>query len=215
VSRLASRVLYRVHTARAALMRTLIRVTEEATMLGDIREDMQVDSEFADEYQSFLVGDEGSPRSEWFDFPASKLARTALGSVSEQSTVWDAVERMRTLRTGSALITDPLGRLVGIFTERDLIRRVITAHRLVEHTQVAEVMTRSPDVLPATATVAQAVRFLARARYRHVPLVDGAQVPVAMLSARQLMGFISETFPKEVLNAPPESSPPIRRSEGA
>jgi CBS domain-containing protein len=184
-------------------------------MLGDTREDIQVDSEFADEYQSFLEGDEGNPRSEWFDFPAGRLARSALGSVSEQSTVWDAVERMRTLHTGSALITDAGGRLVGIFTERDLIRRVITAHRPVEHTPVAEVMTRAPEVLPATATVAQALRFLARARYRHVPLVDAAQVPVAMLSARQLMGFISETFPKEVLNAPPECSPPIRRSEGA
>lgn len=184
-------------------------------MLGDVRDDLLVDSEFADEYQSWIGGEQASERSEWFDYPARKLARTAVGTVSLESSVWDAVERMRTLRTGSALITDARGRLLGIFTERDLIRRVVTARRALEHTPVGEVMTRSPEVLPATATVAQAVRLLARARYRHVPLVDAGNAPVAVLSARQLMGFIGETFPKEVLNAPPESSPPIQSPEGA
>jgi len=195
-------------------LRALTRASKEGTMLGDTLEDTLLDSEFADEYQSFLAGDREAPRATWFDFPVRKLARSSLGAVGRESSVWDAVERMRTARTGSALVLDECGRLVGIFTERDLIRRVITAHRSLEHTPVCEVMTRAPDVLPITASVAQALRFLARARYRHVPLVEG-EVPVAVLSARQLMGFIGETFPKEVLNAPPERAASVRRAEGA
>jgi CBS domain-containing protein len=63
--------------------------------------------------------------------------------------------------------------------------------------------------------MAQALRFLARGQYRHAPLVDAAGAPVGMLSTGQVIGFVSETFPKEILNAPPESAEPPRQEEGA
>jgi hypothetical protein len=62
--------------------------------------------------------------------------------------------------------------------------------------------------------MAQALRFMARAHYRHLPLLDDG-VPVGMLSTSHVVGFVSDTFPKEILNAPPETAEPPRQEEGA
>jgi CBS domain-containing protein len=105
--------------------------------------------------------------------------------------------------------------LVGIFTERDLLARVVAEGRDPAQIEVAEVMSDTPEGLSEDATMAQALRFLAQTHYRHAPLVNAQGTPISMLSTSALIGFVSETFPKEILNAPPESAEPIHEEEGA
>lgn len=183
-------------------------------MLGDARQDAVLESEFADEYQDWLQGRASVSRAEWFDFPVRKLSRARPLLVERDTSVRAVAERMRELHSGSALIVDD-GHLVGIFTERDLLVRVVSVGRDPARTEVAEVMTDAPEALPEDATMAQALRFLAQTHYRHAPLINEQGVPTSMLSTSALIGFVSETFPKEILNAPPESSEPIQEEEGA
>jgi CBS domain-containing protein len=183
-------------------------------MLGDARQDAVLESEFADEYQDWLQGRASLSRAEWFDFPVRKLARADPLRVAPETPVLAVAERMRALHSGSALIVDG-GRLVGIFTERDLLVRVVSEGRDPGQTQVSAVMTDAPEALPETATMAQALRFLSQTHYRHAPLIDDQGKPTSMLSTSALIGFVSETFPKEILNAPPESAEPISEEEGA
>ena len=76
-------------------------------------------------------------------------------------------------------------------------------------------MTESPEALPHSATVAQAMRFLSQRHYRHAPLMNDAGRPVGMLSTGVVLGFVSDTFPKEILNAPPEAAEePFQPEEG-
>jgi CBS domain-containing protein len=183
-------------------------------MLGDARQDAVLESEFADEYQDWLQGRASVSRAEWFDFPVRKLSRADPLQVSPDTPVRAVAERMRAQHSGSALIVDG-GRLVGIFTERDLLVRVVSEGRDPGQTQVSAVMTDTPEALPEQATMAQALRFLSQTHYRHAPLVDDQGKPISMLSTSALIGFVSETFPKEILNAPPESAEPISEEEGA
>jgi CBS domain-containing protein len=183
-------------------------------MLGDARQDAVLESEFADEYQDWLQGRASVSRAEWFDFPVRKLSRAKPLTVERGTKVRVVAERMRELHIGSALIVDR-GRLVGIFTERDLLVRVVAEGRDPAQTEVADVMTDSPEGLPTDATMAQALRFLAQTHYRHAPLVNAQGAPISMLSISALIGFVSETFPKEILNAPPDSAAPIHEEEGA
>jgi len=183
-------------------------------MLGDAQQDAVLESEFADEYQDWLQGRAAVSRAEWFDFPVRKLARGKPLCVDRRSSVRSVAERMRELHCGSALVVDQQ-RLVGIFTERDLLVRVVTEGRDAAQTDVGSVMTDAPEALPESATMAQALRFLSQTHYRHAPLVNEQGTPVSMLSTSALIGFVSETFPKEILNAPPESAEPIHEEEGA
>jgi CBS domain-containing protein len=182
-------------------------------MLGDVQEDALLESEFADEYQDWLQGRPSAGRSGWFDFPVRKLARGQPLRVERAQIVQEVARRMAESRSASALVMDA-GQLCGIFTEHDLLARVVGCGRDPAVTRVEEVMTDDPEVLPASATMAQALRFMARAQYRHAPLLD-AGVPVGMLSTSHVVGFVSEAFPKEILNAPPEAAEPPLQEEGA
>lgn len=182
-------------------------------MLGDARQDAVLESEFADEYQDWLQGRAAVSRAEWFDFPVRKLSRAKPLVVERGTSVRSVAERMRELHVGSALVVDA-GRLVGIFTERDLLARVVTEDRDPAQTPISEVMSDAPEALPEDATMAQALRFLSQTHYRHAPLLNAQGTPISMLSTSALIGFVSETFPKEILNAPPESAEPLDE-EGA
>ena len=76
---------------------------------------------------------------------------------------------------GSVLVTER-GRLLGIFTEGDLIRRVLAPGLDPNLTLLIEVMTADPDTIRPHEPVAEAIRRMDEFGYRHLPVVDGARV---------------------------------------
>jgi CBS domain-containing protein len=74
--------------------------------------------------------------------------------------------------------------LVGIFTERDLISRVVAMGRDLD-TPLVEVMTANPDIIAAEAPIATAIRQMSEHGYRHLPVVENDRV-LGILSIRDL-----------------------------
>lgn len=183
------------------------------TMLGDVQQDALLESEFADEYQDWIQGRPFASRAAWFDYPARKLARNEPLCVPRELPVDEVARRMRAAHAGSALVTER-GIPVGIFTERDLLVRVVADGLDPRSTPVGAVMTEPLEALPHSASMAQALRFLAQGQYRHAPLINDAGRPVAMLSTGAVIGFVSDAFPKEILNAPPEAAEPVQSEDG-
>ena len=106
---------------------------------------------------------------------ASKARGTSTLSVAPEVTVAAAVEVLNRNQIGSVLVMDG-NRLVGIFTERDILRRVVGERRDPATTRVADVMTRDIVVMRPGSTVGDAMRVIAEKRIRHVPVVDGGTV---------------------------------------
>jgi len=75
--------------------------------------------------------------------------------------------------------------LAGIFTERDLMTRVVAAGRDPETTALAEVMTASPRTIDASQTLVDGLTVMFAQRFRHLPVLNGEQV-VGMLSCRDV-----------------------------
>lgn len=171
--------------------------------------DLWFASEFADEYQDWLEGHPGTPRAAWLDIPVGQLERHPLLSLPPETSVEIAIDLMNRHERGAVLVVKG-EKLVGIFTERDLLRRVVPRGLSLARTSINEVMTVNPDVLPEWATLAQALRTMARSRYRHLPVIDEHGRPLAVVSMRRIIQFVCEAFPKEILNAPPE-----KRDSGA
>ena len=90
-------------------------------------------------------------------------------SVSPDTSAIDVVERMRTSRVGCALVLDE-GRLVGIFTERDLLNKLTGKKASSQDTPVKELMSVNPEALHETDSVAMALNKMSMGRYRHIPV---------------------------------------------
>jgi CBS domain-containing protein len=94
---------------------------------------------------------------------------------SEQTTVADAARLMKEAEVGSILVVRK-DRLVGIFTERDALNRVVAEGRDPVHTVLAEVMTARPEVLAPDRPFGEALLLMHEHGYRHVPVVEGGKV---------------------------------------
>ena len=87
-------------------------------------------------------------------------------------------------RCGSILVCED-EKLHGIFTERDLLARVVAGGRDPARTQLVEVMTPDPATIEAAEPVAEAVRRMDEGRFRHLPVLEGARV-VGVISLRDV-----------------------------
>jgi CBS domain-containing protein len=138
---------------------------------------------------------------------------------SREQFVSEAMHAMQKEHRGCVLVTEDGGMespLVGIFTERDVLYRIIDRGRNPATLPLQEVMTRSPDALLSTATVAFVLNRMAVGGFRHVPVVNEDDHPVAIISVRDVVEFLVDHFPREIMNLPPEVGANITRSrEGA
>ena len=92
------------------------------------------------------------------------------------TTVQDACQHMRDRRVGAVLVIDRDRRLVGIFTGRDAVCRVLAAGLSPADTRLAEVMTPDPDTMAPGGTAIDALRLMQDGGFRHIPVVDSGRV---------------------------------------
>ncbi len=133
--------------------------------------------------------------------------------------VTDAMRAMQRHGRGCVLVTSdgtPKTQLLGIFSERDVLYRIVDRGRNPASLPLSEVMTADPESLPAEASIAWVLNKMAVGGFRHVPVVDSMDRPVFVVSVRDVVEFLTEFFPNDVLNLPPEYGPPRSpRREGA
>src|SRR5262245_21032284 len=103
----------------------------------------------------------------------------------------DVMEQMNRLRIGAVIVVDDNQELRGIFTERDLLRRVADAANGWLDVPVAEWMTSKPHTIAPDVGWEEAVALMGRLRVRHLPVVDGVRV-IGIVSTRMLMGQRAE-----------------------
>ena len=113
-------------------------------------------------------------------------------SAAPKATVREAAKTMAERHIGAILVTEG-SRLVGIFSERDILNRVVAKDLDPDATAVESVMTRNPDTLPPTATIRDAMRLMVAHDYRHVPVVDGQKI-IGILSARDIYNNVVKSI---------------------
>jgi CBS domain-containing protein len=118
-------------------------------------------------------------------------------SVPREITVLDAVRLMVDKRVGAALIADD-GRPAGIFTERDLMNKVVAQGKDPARVRVGEVMTSPVIPVRVDADVEDALQIMLERHIRHLPLVDPEGKVLGMLSIRNLMADQIDSLRHEV-----------------
>ena len=102
------------------------------------------------------------------------LARkgTDVVSIAPTASVLEAAQLMNERSVGGVLVVDEAGALLGIFTERDILRRVVAANLSPETTKVADVFTRDVVTCIPETSVDECGAIMSNRRVRHLPVVD-------------------------------------------
>jgi CBS domain-containing protein len=153
-------------------------------------------SEFEDAYD-----DEPLVQNAILTTPISDLPLRAPIVVDATATAAAAVDAMNAHHIGCVLVQQG-GRLVGIFTERDVLTRVVALADALSG-PVSAVMTPAPETLEATETIAYALNKMSVDGYRHIPIVDRDGKAVSVLSVRDIVDYLVDLFPGDVHNLPP------------
>lgn len=119
----------------------------------------------------------------------------AIRSVSSSVTVAAAVAEMNRHRVGSVLVIDG-DTLAGIFTERDVLRRVVGDGRDPARTRVTEVMTANVLTVSPETTMDEAMALFTDKRCRHLPVMDGGRL-LGLVSIGDISRWIAETHRNE------------------
>jgi CBS domain-containing protein len=120
----------------------------------------------------------------------------AIHSVGPDTLVTECVRLMTAGKVGALIVMDG-GRLIGIFTERDALNKVLAGGLDPGNTKVSEVMTKDPYCIGPTTTVGDAMKLITKRRFRHLPIVDNGKV-VAVVSSGDLTHWLVQDQMGEV-----------------
>ena len=123
------------------------------------------------------------------------MERKKILTAPPDTTVRAAAKRMSKARTSAVMVIDG-NRLVGIFTERDAVSRVIALDRDARTTRLSEVMTRDPQTVSPDKSFGFALLIMHENGFRHVPVLENGSV-VGMVSARNALDPDLEEFVAE------------------
>lgn len=135
-----------------------------------------------------------------------------LVAVAHEATVGDALRKMQAEKVGCCLVVEG-DELVGIFTERNLVVRVLEPGLPLD-TPIAECMTLDPEVVSADAPIRTLFTCLHRGGFRHAPVVDEDGHAVGTTSVKRAVRFLGSILPGVVQNAPDPGSYPDRPEGG-
>ena len=122
--------------------------------------------------------------------------QTLVSALPDTTVRADAVA-MANQSVGAILVVNESGRLIGLFTERDALNRVVARGLDPNQTQLATVMTDKLQTAPPDKTLGYALHLMFEGGFRHVPVVEDGR-PVGMVSARNALGLEILQFEKEL-----------------
>ncbi len=166
----------------------------------------EIEEEYGDEYLTVskerteprITVDEGI-----FQRPIKDLHYHPPLCMQRGKTLSEAVELMQRNSVGAVMIQDG-DALVGIFSERDILRKVLGSNVDLRHATVQQYMTPNPEVTTPDDTIGRAIYLMHGGGFRHLPLVDGQHRPVGIVSVKDILEYIYGFFAHALLTRPPK-----------
>jgi CBS domain-containing protein len=125
------------------------------------------------------------------------IREQSLATLNPADSVMDAVNLMTERKIGAVIIVDNSAKLAGIFTERDLVNRVVAKGLDAATVPLSKVMTANPDTLGPNDTAMNALNLMSARRYRHLPVIDGDTV-IGMVSIRDLFNVVKAELEEDL-----------------
>ena len=125
------------------------------------------------------------------------VSEQSLATLEPGATIVEAARMMAYLRIGALMVVEG-EKLVGIFSERDALTRVLAKELDPATTTLADVMTPDPITIAPDATVQQALDIMAAKGFRHLPVIEATRI-VAIVSIRDLYRSVKDQMESDIL----------------
>lgn len=146
------------------------------------------------------------------------MSRREPVTVAPGTTIGRCLGAIQRTGTGdSVFVTEADGTLRGVLTERDVFGRLVgedVAASVDLDAPVESLMTVEPRTLRDDQTVGDAIALMQTGRYRNVPVVDDDLKLVGVVRQVDILRFLAESFPEELLNLPPRPHQRMEQAEG-
>jgi CBS domain-containing protein len=150
--------------------------------------------------------------------PLTVINRREPVSVPPGTTLGACLRAIQRTGTGdSVFVTDAEGCLIGVLTERDIFGRLVgpdVAAGVDVDAPVEAFMTTDPHTLKLEQTVRDALELMQVGKYRNVPVIDEDRRLVGVVRQVDILKFLAESFPEELLNLPPRPHQRMEQAEG-
>ncbi|MEK7693463.1 MAG: CBS domain-containing protein [Chloroflexota bacterium] len=145
--------------------------------------------------------------------PISSLGLPSPVSIGRDASVGAALAAVQKHGRGYVLVVEN-GRPVGIMSEREVLMRIV-ARDVKYDENVDTYMSHAPETLTSKDPIATAIRMMNEGGEGNIPIVDGSGLAVAVLRTIDIIHFLAEAFPAQLLNLPPRPHQMIPEPEGA
>ncbi|MBI1859206.1 MAG: CBS domain-containing protein [Candidatus Melainabacteria bacterium] len=146
--------------------------------------------------------------------PIEKILYNEPVIVKKETKLKDAIKLFDENDVGCVLVVDNNKKLIGIFTERDVVRKLIGKGETILNETIEKYMTLNPDALYLTDPVAYALNRMAAGGYRHIPLVNDKNEPVGFVSIKSIVEHLADYYSNDILNLPPSPHTKQVKQEG-
>ena len=133
-----------------------------------------------------------------------QILRPKLVMALPSTSLQEALDLMHSEKSGYIVIADKNSKLVGMFTEREVLMNVMQSGVSMSE-PVEKFMRRDVHPLKKTDTVGRALETMNKFSVRHIPLLDDFDQVNGILSIRTIVSFLAELFPTGVFNLPPQA----------
>ncbi len=124
-------------------------------------------------------------------------------TLSPHDSLQSAIDLMQKQHIGAIVVTEK-NRPVGMFTERDVLLKVVGKVKSLKEAQLKDYMTSNPVCLHAYDKIAYALNQMTVGGFRHIPVIDKAGYLTGIISVRDIAEFVASLVPTEVYNIRPE-----------
>ena len=127
--------------------------------------------------------------------------------LNEMVSLRDVIENIKIHHIGCVLLENN-NEISGIFTERDIVRKIVGNRHNLETEKVKDYMTRNPDVLYKNDLIGFALNKMINGGYRHIPIINEENKPIGIITMQDIINHLGNYFYEDIVNLPPN---PIRK----
>ncbi|MDQ2976722.1 MAG: CBS domain-containing protein [Acidobacteriota bacterium] len=165
----------------------------------------------ASEMPSVAIGKTASSRKARQD-SVSSMETDDYVCIAPDTPLSKAIEAMKQDEGGCAIVCDQAGKVIGIFTERDLLTKIVGLET-DQNAPVSDWMSPVVATLTTDATIGEAVAIMNEKGYRNIPLVKDDKL-VGSISVFDVIRYLAESYPKTTMNLPPNPDQVMDSTDG-
>ena len=134
--------------------------------------------------------------------PLETLTQEKFIVLDENATLRETIDKIQQFHVGCVLLKKN-GKLSGIFTERDIVQKVVGNRHDLEKEKVLTFMTKSPDALHLKDPIAFALNKMIAGGYRHIPIINFDNKPIGVIAMQDIINHLGDHFFEDIVNLPP------------